>query len=186
MCHFVTAVIGATGSTEQLNAIAAKHHRWLELVENQSVRPFLRSSERYYSTTPRKARCDCGTTLGWAARESLRAPKPLDVEAETRKLQRKGWGQSKISRWIEAKQQDQQTWEPPSAQDLGADKLNEDWLRLIDDMLSEASVSSFGLLLHWYRGGLEARLPIRERRETSPSRAALATMEEDTLYVFRT
>ncbi len=184
MCHFVTAVIGAKSGIERLNAIASKHRRWLEFVENESVRPYLRGNELYYSTTPRKAQCDCGTTLGWAARESARAPKKLDVEAETRKLQRKGWRQAKIARWLEAKQHDEQTWKPPSPESLSSDKLNEDWLSLIEDMLSEPSVSSFGLLLHWYSGSLESRLPIHERREVLLTKAALATMEENTLYVF--
>ena len=185
MCHFVTAAIGASSNIERLNVIAAKHHRWLELVDNESVRPYLRRNELYYSTTPRKAQCDCGTTLGWAARESHRAPKELDVEAATRKLQRKGWGQTKITRWLEAKQHDQQTWKPPSPESLSSDKLNERWLFLIEDMLSEPSVSSFCLLLHWYSGNLETRLPIHGRQEASLSRAALATMEENVLYVFR-
>jgi hypothetical protein len=66
MCHFITAVIGSKADTKSLNVIATRYHRWFSPIENESVRPFLLPGEIYYSTTPRKAYCDCGTQLGWA------------------------------------------------------------------------------------------------------------------------
>lgn len=184
MCHFVTAVIGSKAAIEHLNAIAQNHHRFLTPIENESLRPYLKGNERYYSTLQRSASCDCGTFLGWYARDQTRAPKPIDIEAATRRLERKGWGRTKIARWLEAKDHDQRTWVPTSEETLATDKLNEDWLALVEEFIADSSVSSFGLLIHWYRGRLESRIPIRERRHVSLSRAILATMEEDVIYDF--
>ena len=184
MCHFITAVIGSRSGIEYLNAIAQKHHRFLTPIENESLRPFLKANERYYSTMRRGAQCDCGTTLGWNARDQRRAPKPIDIEADTRRLERMGWGKTKIARWLDAKEHSRSTWIPASEEALATDTLNEDWLALVDEFLADSSVSSFGLLIHWYRGRLESRIPIRERKRVSLSRAVLATMEEDVIYDF--
>lgn len=183
MCHFITAVIGGTASLAQLNAIAKKHHRWFTPVENDTVSPYLNKNETYCFTLPKRLTCDCGTALGWFARELKRAPKPFDREAEIAKLQRKGWSQTKILRCLEAKEHNRQTWEPPSPEDLSDDQQNDQWLKLAQDMLAEPAVSSFGLMVHWYGGRLESRIPFKGRVEIDFGRAMLAKMEDCTLYV---
>lgn len=185
MCHFITAVIGGRTEIGGLNAIAERHHRWLDLIENSSVQPFLRSGERYFSTLPRRAMCDCGTTLGWLARQLERAPRSVSIEAHIAKLQRKGWKEAKISRWLESKERDRQTWTAPSPEEIAADTQNDNWLALAQAMLAEPAVSSFGLMVHWYRSGLENRIPVSGREEVKLSRTALASMIDCKLYVFR-
>jgi predicted transcriptional regulator len=163
MCHFITAVIGSKAGIERLNAIAQRHHRFLTPVENESLRPYLKANERYYSTLRRNAFCDCGTSLGWYAREQRRAPKPVDIEIETRRLVRKGWGKAKIARWLEAR--DRSHWVPTSEETLAIDRRNDDWLALAEGFLADSSVSAFCLLLHWYRGRLDSRIPSMKANE---------------------
>jgi hypothetical protein len=185
MCHFVTAVVGGGADLTRLNAIAQKHHRWFTPLVNDSVEPHLRKDETYVSTLPRGARCDCGTGLGWLPRELARAPKPAGGDADIAKLRRKGWSEAKISRWLESKERDSRTWAPPSPQQVESDTQNDSWLALADEVLAEPGVSSFGLMVHWYRSGLENRIPFKGRNDVALSRAALASMEDCRLYVFR-
>ena len=185
MCPFVTAVIGGGADLSRLNAIAHKHHRWFTPLVNDSVEPHLRKDESYVSTLARRAMCDCGTGLGWLPSELARAPKPVGGDAEIAKLRRKGWSEAKISRWLESRTHDRRTWNPPSPEQLASDTQNDSWLALAEEVLAERGVSSFGLMVHWYRSGLENRIPFKGREEVALSRAALASMEDCRLYVFR-
>ncbi len=184
MCHFVTAVIGGTAPLARLNAIAERHHRLFSPIENDAVAPHLRKSEIYFSTLPRRAMCDCGTSLGWLARDLKRIPKAADGEAEIAKLRRKGWSETKISRWRQAKERDRQTWNPPSPEEVASDRQNDDWLSMAEDVFAEPAVSSFGLMVHWYKSGLQNRIPMKGREDIRLSCSVLASMEDCKLYVF--
>ena len=184
MCHFVTAVIGGTAPLAKLNAIAERHHRLFTPVESDSVEPYLRKNEVYFSTLPRRAMCDCGTSLGWLPRDLKRMPKAAGGDAEVAKLRRKGWGETKISRWLEAKDRDSQTWKPPSPESIASDRQNDDWLSMAKEVLAEPDVSSFGLMVHWYKSGLENRILMKGREDVLLSRSVLASMEDCKLYVF--
>ncbi|MCL2021038.1 MAG: hypothetical protein FWG81_02785 [Betaproteobacteria bacterium] len=184
MCHFVTAIVGGSVDLARLNAIAKKHHRFFEPIKNDSVESYLQKNEVYLSTLPHRAMCDCGTSLGWLPRHLVSAPKPVSG-AKIAKLQRMGWSETKISRWLQSKERDRQTWNPPSPDDLSNDKQNDNWLALAEEVLSEPAVSSFGLMVHCYRRGLEDSIPFKGREDVDLSRKALASMEDCKLYVFR-
>ena len=184
MCYFVTAVIGGTAPLTRLNAIAERHRRLLSSIESDSVAPYLRKNEIYFSTLPRRAMCDCGTSLGWLPRDLKRMPKPAGGDAETAKLRRKGWSETKISRWLQAKEHDRQTWNQPSPEAIASDRQNDEWLSMAEEILAEAAVSSFGLMVHWYKSGLENRIPMKGREDVRLSRSVLASMEDCKLYVF--
>lgn len=184
MCHFVTAVVGGRADLSGLNAIAQKHHRLFTPLVNDCVEPHLRKGEMYVSTLPRRALCDCGTSLGWLPRELARAPKPAGGEAEIAKLRRKGWSEAKIARWLESRERDGRTWNPPSPEQVASDRQNDSWLALAEEVLGAPGVSSFGLMVHWYKSGLENRIPFKGREEVALSRVVLASMEDCRLYVF--
>ena len=185
MCHFITAVVGGCADVSRLNVIANKYHRWLTPIDNASVQPFLAKGETYFSTLRRGATCDCGTSLGWWTQQRQRAPKPLSADAEAAKFRRKGWTENKISRWLESKHLDRRMSPPPDLDETVSDTRNDNWLSMAHEYLDEADVTSFGLLVHWYRSGLENRIPMAGREETELSRTALASMMDCKLYVFR-
>jgi hypothetical protein len=99
MCYFVTAVVGGSVDLTRLNAIAKKYHRFFTPIENDSVEPYLRKNEVYFSTLPRRAMCDCETSLGWLPRQLAGMPKPARGNAKIAKLRHKGWSETKIFRW---------------------------------------------------------------------------------------
>lgn len=62
------------------------------------------------------------------------------------------------------------------------------WLAFVDAVLASSQVAELGLLLHFYRGGIEdEEVTVRERRRVGrdEDRATLLHgMEHDVLYLF--
>lgn len=188
MCHFITAVLPRKANLKLADEIARRHHRQMAPLANASIEEQLRKDEAYFCTTSPKAMCDCGTCLGWFVSQNKRRAGPMDAAAETARLRRKKWSDTKIERWLEQKKADADSWLRNDAEDLENSKLVDDWFELLSELLQSRATPYVGLLLHLYSGSLGARLILKGRTESRISklgRTTLASMEEDVLYVFR-
>ncbi len=187
MCHFVSATLPITADLAVLGPIAAQHHRALTLLHNPHVEAQLPPTVRYYLTTT--GHCDCGTALGSTNRELRSQPKP-DTAKQIAAFQRRGWSATKIARWLE-----QQASTESRAARVQRDHAHQrtpeadEWLQFVQAVLTSGGADSFGLLLHWYSGGLDSeRIELSERqsiRSGALDTAFFLGLSEDVLYEFR-
>jgi len=180
VCHFVTLVLASASQIPALESIADKYGRKLEPLANRSVEEHLKPGERYFQTN-RKG-CDCGTTLGYDQRR--RRQPAADLEPQLRKLRAKGWGPSKINRWMEDKAHHEATQGVASPSD---EHWNDDWFALLGELLDSGCVRHVGLLLHFYSGPLSGRIDIKERVKVNLREGGLGFLlgiQEDVLYEF--
>jgi hypothetical protein len=71
---------------------------------------------------------------------------------------------------------------------MSADPDPSEWLACIHAVLDSGKTDAFGLLLHRYSGGLDARIALKGRQIVERSALdtqTLLTMQEDVLYEFR-
>ena len=180
MCHFITAVLPRSANRDVLVPILDKHGRKLDPQPNPSIEAQLRPGERYFVTTC--GPCDCGTALGSLGNEEKAIEKRKHTaETEEKRLKKQGWSETKIARWRMQKQEHfarpRHSVEPT------------EWLDLLKEVLGSGHTSSFGVLLHWYRGALNSRIELKGRREVKLSELTtdlLGRMQEDVLYEFKT
>jgi hypothetical protein len=179
MCRFVTAVLPAAAPHEALDALARRHGRRFSRLSSPSVTRQLAAGEAYFLTT--LGHCDCDEPLG-----ARRRKRDDDGEDMVRKLARKGWSDTKIARAMAQKRE--QAEAADDVQRRRADDGLTRWLAFVDAVLASAQVDELGLVLHFYRGGIEdEEVTVRERRRVGrdDDRAALLHgMEEDVLYLF--
>ena len=180
MCHYITAVLPGSADLTSLAAVADRYGRNLTPLKNPGIEEQLKGGERYFLTT--RGHCDCGTALGALGRQEKQFNRRNNsVETEEDKLRRKGWSESKISRWKE--QKSQHLANPPKSADPT------DWEHLLTEMLKSGKTPFVGILLHFYNGSIEGRIELQGRevikiKNLSPE--ALGRLEEDVLYEFRT
>jgi hypothetical protein len=163
-----------------LESIVEKHARKLDPLANQSVEEHLKPGERYFYTTTRM--CDCGTTLGYDERRKRRPS--ADIESQVKKLRAKGWGQSKVNRWLENKAHHDAIQSVVSKSD---EHWNDDWFDLLAELLDSKLVQHVCLLLHFYSGPLTGRVNVKERVQVNLREAGLGFLlkiQEDVLYEF--
>ena len=179
MCHFITAVLPESVPLAALDAIARKHGRVFQALDNPSVQGRLRPGMRYCFTTP--GHCDCGTVLGSGRRRSSRAP---DWAAEEQRLRKKGWTDARIARALADKRDSVARSDEKDAQNAGTSCAT--WRQLIADVL--ATALEMGLLLHSDRGPLSEDIELhgaRTLRASAVTDESLEAMREDVLYFFR-
>ena len=186
MCHYVTATMSAGGDANAVRKIAkAFALRW-EQVHNPSVAKALLPGETYFYTT--HGMCDCGTDLGSALRRNATLHPP-DPERETKKLQKKGWGAAKIARHRQERQADfNRKQAEAEARKEQPPHHAQVWCDFIHAVLDAGAARSIGILLHFYRGGIDSeRIKIGGRR-TLPANVLTAQdllqLEEDVLHEF--
>ena len=180
MCHFVTLALPSASNMVALESIVEKHARKLDPLANQSVEEHLKPGERYFYTTTRM--CDCGTTLGYDERRKRRPS--ADIESQVKKLRAKGWGQSKVNRWLENKAHHDAIQSVVSKSD---EHWNDDWFDLLAELLDSKLVQHVCLLLHFYSGPLTGRVNVKERVQVNLREAGLGFLlkiQEDVLYEF--
>lgn len=182
MCHFVTAVLPEAAPLQALDGIARLHGKQFAPLDNPSVHTQLRSAETYVLATA--GVCDCGTGLGALGRAEARTR--VNEHAEVRKLRRKGWTETKISRSLAMKEGRVLAQHARRTDDALADA--QAWLDMLMDVFSSTQVPYVGLLLHWYNGALSSRIELQGRQvvpqgELTPR--TLASMKEDVVYEFR-
>jgi hypothetical protein len=191
MCHFITGFLSADSDPKAVQRIADEFAlRWIGL-ENPSVERHLHSGEGYYYTT--KNHCDCGTALGALSRGiefQYRQISAEEVSKERQKLRKKGWTESKIERHLQAQQRARSRHQLAAIERLPtADHpVIQRWLAFVGAVRKQRVAKGIGLLLHWYRSGLQTEnIAVRGRaviRGTQLSADLLLNIEEDMLYEF--
>ena len=188
MCHFITATLPGDADQKQVAEIFARHKLNFEEIENESVRQFLNPGDIYILTT--SGHCDCGTVLGSRYRE----PEPTAEEKakfrkrDIEKLQKKGWSQTKIDRWLKEAEltADKEKRGEELAHEYGV-RFALDWVAFIRDILNLKAADRIGLLVHSYNGGLSARIPIGGKKQVNLNELnenVLLEMSEDVIYEF--
>lgn len=127
--------------------------KW-EPLDNPGVIKQLCEGERYYFTTG--GMCDCGTEIGMAIRmDAALGSREPDLSHELKKLKKKGWSESKIERWIEqTKVVATRRHEEAAARLSGPHPEVDRWIQFVSTVLKEKHAEWVGILVHWYRGGL--------------------------------
>ncbi len=184
MCLYITATVSKRADFSQIARIGSNFGRKFSICENQYIQDQLSEDDLYFSTT--KGMCDCGSVLGSINR--FKTPHN-DFHRKTDSLRRKGWSQSKISRWIEQQSniqlRDERTSELRKSADIRA---THDWILLINQILKIENARFFGLLLHFYRGAIcseQVNMCCRKCVDRSGlTGETLLTLDEDILYQF--
>jgi hypothetical protein len=186
MCHFVTAILPASSDVECVRELARKRGFSWEPIENPSVARLLRPGETYYFTT--RGMCDCGTSIGSRSRIHFGSIEP-DYERERKKLRKMGWSQAKLDRWLaDRKSAHAKRLAALDARGDPGESHARRWLDLLQAALTTRTASSIGLLLHFYKGGVETEsIPVSKRAfvplaELSLDR--LLDVREDVIYEF--
>lgn len=187
MCHFITGLIDRAVSLDDLNKVGHGNAITFTKCDNDFVKSQLKPGEDYLvkKTNP----CDCGTQLGLVCRTTT--PDTTRIEKrEVDKLKKKGWTETKIKRWLTDREKT-----------IEKDKIKYDrivngvyvdianWIDYINNVFTETKTQYFGLLLHWYKGGLEdERIKLKDRIKVKLSELTpdiLLKMDEDVIYEVR-
>lgn len=175
MCHFITTILPAGADVPAMTEIARRHRRGMRGYDNPNLRAQLAAGESTWLAT--SGHCDCGTGLGTRQRRSHAA----DDQAAVAGLRRKGWSETKISRWREQRSARPESHNPGAEHDLLA------WQALLQEALGHRSLRWYGLLLHQYSGSFgDESFPLqgREAVDMADAHAVLANLHEDRLYAF--
>jgi hypothetical protein len=187
MCHFITGLIDKQISLDDLNKVGHDNAITFDKCDNDFVKSQLKADEDYL--VKRTKFCDCGTHLGLVTRTNT--PDTTRVEKrEVDKLKKKRWSETKIKRWLTDREKT-----------IEKDKIKYDrivngvhldianWIDYMNKIFTETGIEHFGLLLHWYKGGLESeRIKLKDRikvkiRDLTPD--TLLNMDEDVIYEVR-
>ena len=185
MCHYITATFPGDARLEAIAALLDRHALGFERIDNPHVRGQLRPGDVQVSTT--RKMCDCGTMLASRSRPEV---EERTLEREVRKLRAKGWSEARIERWLAEKAMaaDRAVRERGSMAD-GHEPEVERWLAVISEALNAGYARRFGLLVHWYSGGLESeRLQLGPTQSVPLSELSATTlleMREDALLEIR-
>jgi hypothetical protein len=176
MCHLITTTLSHDTELGALRPVIREHRMALAPIYNSHVATQLPRGTLYLRAT--QGMCDCGTALGCLTRGD-RDPHHAG-ERDQERLRRKGWGEAKIARWV-AERERSAGRETRRAE---ADR----WLTFIRAVLETGRTHRFGLLLHWYCGGIETeRINLRDTRRLPIAQVTpdtLMEIEEDVLYEF--
>jgi hypothetical protein len=182
MCRFITAVVPADTDFQASRSLLDKYGMSFEEVRNSSVEAQL-DGDRYVRAT--RSACDCDSVLGSAAirREEMRAPETDFVEIG--KLQKKGWSQHKIERWISEKSAHSERHQGQALNSQDAELAR--WREFVSTFLSSGFAKRLGILMHMYSGRLEdEQIRIKRIERLSLSKELdheLLGMDEDVLYM---
>lgn len=187
MCHFITGLIDRQTTLDDLNKVGHDNAIIFDKCDNDFVRAQLKTNEDYI--VKRTKFCDCGTHLGLTARTS--APDTTRVEKrEVDKLKRKGWSETKIQRWLTDREKTIEKDKVKYDRIVNGVHVDiENWIDYLNKIFTETKIQHFGLLLHWYKGGLESeRIKLKDRikvrlNELTPD--TLLKMDEDVIYEVR-
>ena len=168
-----------------MNEIAKNFDLNFYQINNQFVESQLPKWMIYLSKSTNH--CDCGTVLGSTYHSS-------EIEfnvshKEIKKLERKGWSQAKIKRWIEEKEKykDKLKRESITYEERYAPQANE-WYEFIKSVVLNKNLGTFGLLLHMYRTSPETEMVKLKRIENVAINDIrhdfLMKIREDVLYQF--
>jgi hypothetical protein len=187
MCHFITGLIDKQVSLDDLNKVGNDYAITFNKCDNDFVKAQLKRNEEY--SVKRTKYCDCGTQLGLATRTDT--PDATRIEKrEVDKLKKKGWSEAKINRWLADREKTIEKDKIRYDRIVNGVHLDiENWIEYLKKIFTSTKVQHFGLLLHWYKGGLEnERIKLKDRIKVKVSELTpdiLLNMEEDVVYEVR-
>ena len=188
MCHYITATLPQKADINKAREIFLAYQLGFEEIENPSVKEQIEKGDHYVLTT--SGMCDCGTVLGSEFREKIARGRSetIRVGNELEKLRKKGWSETKISRWMRevelAKQKGEQKIELAHEASLSS---AQDWLSFVRDILGSRATDRIGLLIHMYNGPITGRIKIKGKKTIPVKKLnedVLLRMEEDLVYDF--
>ncbi|MDR2566480.1 MAG: hypothetical protein LBC97_10610 [Bifidobacteriaceae bacterium] len=180
MCYFITATISGAGAAELNDVLrGAGSGVRFEPALNPHVQAQLDAGESYLAH--KASGCDCDTWLGAATRHRPTADR-------VGRLRARGWSEARIERWLlETEGAAARLAARQASPHHGDPATGEPWIAVIGAALSHPRVTSFGLLLHFYSGSIDAE-SFQFERVDRPLAAltpdVLAAMPEDTLLSF--
>lgn len=185
MCYFITGIFSGNVSVGDINTIGKDYGLKFGYCENDFVQNQLKPGEHYISKMSKY--CDCGTPLGMFKRHDNNQTGEAQ-KTEMAKLKQKGWSDAKIRRLLNDRnkraEQEANKFEQGK---LSASYEVQKWVDFIVRLFDSTSVKTFGILLHWYNGGVDTeRIKLKGRAmidKTKLSTLTLLEMEEDTLLI---
>jgi hypothetical protein len=186
MCTFIAAMLPPSAQAAEFRALADVCGLAWKPLMNRYLLAQVTAGSLWFLTN--RKHCNCGTALGAATRSdevSFHNP-----ESEIPKLQKKGWSEAKIERWLGDKSATvarRQKEAVERAAEKGAEL--ESWLRFLRAALESDSSDRVGVLLHEYSGLVDGeRVAIKGRKAVEGANMTselLRGMESDVLYEFR-
>jgi hypothetical protein len=172
MCYFITATLPPGADVAAVRALVAPEGSSWSALSNPFVQGQLPKGWGYYCITG--SLCDCRSALvrGDAARgKTLRLPRRAAA-----------WSEAKRNRWLEQRGLLVEGRESAARGDVVA------WHEYLKRVLRAAGTPPVGVLIHFYRAGIEneditiaRRSPVKVQT-TTPT--VLQTLEPDVLYEF--
>lgn len=154
MCHYITATMAPQGDESAVRRLAtASLLRW-EPLDNPRVIQQLPEGEKYFLTT--RGMCDCGTAIGASRRiDGTLPPRDPDLSRQIKKLEKKGWSEAKIDRWLQQTEESAHSKRQEAAARLsGPQPELERWIRFVSAVLTGNHADWIGILVHWYGGNV--------------------------------
>jgi hypothetical protein len=187
LCTFVIVVLPKHAPLAALNEIARRQHRRFFAQSSSYLQARLRPGEECFRATG--AMCDCGTLVGFVARD--RSPKQVSYDRKIDGFRARGWSDSRIARWEEQKSafRDQSARDGAKAEDeAAADAEIIQWRDLIEELLSSGLTPYLGMVvLRDGRGGSRHAASGRREVVRMPDVTAelLIRLDDDVIYEFR-
>jgi hypothetical protein len=182
MCHFITAICSSKTKLSDINLIGETYGLQFEDCDNEHITKQISKTEKYL--LKKSKMCDCGTNLGESSSKNDNTERVQKSEID--KLKKKGWTETKITRYLADKKKSDEKAAQQNDTILNRQSNELDnYVNFIKDLLKKSDSEIFGLLLHWYSKGpdnenikLAARKNISFKTLTALD---LKTLEEDTL-----
>ena len=185
MCHYITGSMSGKVTVQELNSVGQEFRLQFETCPNEFVQKQLKSGESYIWKCCEY--CDCGTLLGSLSEKNTKRAESVN-EVKIKKLKRKGWSETKIQRFLDEKNRKaEQNAKDLERQIISAESGIQKWIDFCKKLFETTSIKTFGILLHWYGGGVSnERININERILIARSELTtknLLEIEEDRLYI---
>ena len=182
MCHYITAICSSKTKLTDINLIAKTYGLEFEDCDNEHITKQLSKTEKYL--WKKSKMCDCGTSLG---ESSIKNDKKDRVQkSEIDKLKKKGWTETKISRYLADKKKTEEKVAVQNEAILNRQSNELDnYVNFLQDVLKKTDTEVFGLLLHWYSKGIETEnIKLTDKKiihSKSLTTLDLKTLEENKL-----
>jgi hypothetical protein len=178
MCIFITSWIHDPFDKAALKSILRAEGFDLDEYPDSPLKTKLKAPLYFRATN---SQCDCGTDLNSRSREE---PAEEPLETFVARLKAKGFGQVKITRLLEERER-QKNKLIRERENKGKGReytaSAREWLHLLQDLLNNHGIRTFGIMLHGYSGNqILADFEIEERLKLK-----LSTLTEEDLRGFR-
>ncbi len=183
MCHFITTALPRDAQIESVSSTAERYQLAWNSIENKKVISQLENGSSYFYTA--QGMCDCGTEFG-AKCFGVDNTVP-DFSSDIKAFQRKGWSETKISKWLAEKEKNIQKNKRINSSIKPGQEIHR-WIGFISEILNKKYTTNVSVLLHMYSGDLESeRIMITSTIVTNLSKISeelFLKIEEDCLYQF--